>query len=51
MALAAFPLPAVLMYSLCESAQKEIFMEESVCKDVFVTNIVTTNYNYPYNTL
>ncbi len=51
MALAALPLPAVWVYSLCESAQKEIFMEESVCKDVFVTNIVTINYNYPHNTL
>jgi len=26
-------------------------MEESVYKDVFVTNIMTTNYNYPHNTL
>ena len=51
MALAALPLPAVCMYSLCERAQKEIFMEESVCKDVFVTNILTTYYNYPHNTL
>ncbi len=51
MALAALPLPAVWMYSLPESAQKEIFMEESVYKDVFVTNIVTTNDNYPHNTL
>jgi len=51
MALASLPLPAVWMYSLCESAQKGIFMEESVCKDVFVTNIATTNDNYPHNTL
>jgi hypothetical protein len=49
MALAALPLPAGWMYSLCESVK--IFMEESVCKDVFVTNLVTTNYNYPHNTL
>jgi hypothetical protein len=51
MALAALPLPAVWMYSLCESAQKGIFWEQSACKDVFVTNIVTTNRNYPHNTL
>ena len=51
MALAALPLPAVWMYSLRESAQNGIFKEESACKDVFVTNIMTTNYNYPHNTL
>jgi len=51
MALAALPLPAVWTYSLCESAWKGIFMEESAYKDVFVTNIMTTNYNYPHNTL
>jgi hypothetical protein len=51
MALAALPLPAVWIYSLRESALNGIFMEESVSKDVFVTNIVTTNYNYPHNTL
>jgi hypothetical protein len=51
MALAALPAPAVWVHNSCESAQKGISMEESACKDVCVTNIVTANDNYPHNTL